>query len=53
MESIEAVNSDLKVQSLKIMSELITLFFNAQEEMDSDEMLSDLKLIIETQFFDM
>jgi hypothetical protein len=53
MESIEAVNSDFKVQSLKVISELSALFFNSQEDIGNESMRTDLKLIIETQFFDL
>jgi hypothetical protein len=51
MDSIDTVNSDFKVQSIKILSEVSLIFFN-QREVGNDELRDNLKFAIESQFFD-
>lgn len=53
MENIDCMNSELRVESLKILSELSNLFFSNQNEFITQDLKEDLKFAIETQFFDM
>ena len=51
MEGVDTVNSDFKVQSIKILSEVSLIFFN-QREVGNDELRESLKYAIESRFFD-
>lgn len=53
MDNLIVENSDLKVESLKILSELSMLFFDKQTDMaTSEDLRSDFKYVIENQFFE-
>ena len=52
MENFDTSNSDFKVESIKVLSEISVLFFNKQDDIAKDELRSDLKFMIETKFFD-
>lgn len=53
MDNIDSLNSDLRVESLKVLSELTNLYFNKNNELVSSDLKEELKFTIETQFFDM
>jgi hypothetical protein len=60
MDSINSLNSDLRVESLKILSELSVMFLSKQQQpannaggLVSQDVREDLKFAIETDLIDM
>ncbi|CAF0783549.1 unnamed protein product [Brachionus calyciflorus] len=53
LDNIDSQNSNLRVESLKIVSEISNLFFNKQNDWVQSDLKDELKYKIETQFFDM
>ena len=51
MDNIDTANSDLRVQSLKFLSEITVLYLNKQEPID-DDVRKLLKTTIETSFIE-
>lgn len=53
MDNIDSLNSDLRVESLKVLSELSSLIFNKQNDIATEDIRKELRSIIEGQFIDL
>ena len=53
IDNIDSSNSDLRVESLKVLSEITNSFFNKQNEICGEDLRKELRLFIENQFIDM
>ncbi len=53
MDNIDSSNSDLRVESLKVFSEIANIILNKQSEISRDELRKEMKKFIENHFIDM
>ena len=53
MDNIDSSNSDLRVESLKVFSEITNIFLNKQNEISREELRRDVKKFIENHFIEM
>ena len=53
LDNIDSSNSDLRVESLKVFSEITNIFFNKQNEVCGEDLRKELRNFIESQFIDM
>jgi len=53
IENIDSSNSDLRVESIKVFSEICSFYFNKQETEIAEDIRKKLKEFIENYFIDM
>ena len=53
ISNVDTLNSDLSVQSLRVLSEIYSIVFQKQEAIVNDETKKQFKTILETHFIDL
>jgi hypothetical protein len=53
IENINSNNAGLRIECMKVMSEICLLFFNTQQQTVNDEIRKQLRTFIENHFIDM
>jgi hypothetical protein len=53
LDNIDSNNSDLRVESLKVLSEICSLYFNKKSEIVGEDLRKELRAFIEENFIDM